>query len=328
VTPRPERIVDRSDFRSKSTLGVAISALVLLIPFSVNNFLQGRYVLGIGSAVVVAMLAANAWSVTRGRYHPSLVLFGLVPIILLFLVLSLRQQGIVGALWCYPAVLAFHSMLPERKAWVANAALLAVCLPQTWLVLEAPLAARVTVTLIGVSVFSVIFVRVITDQQRRLEDQAVTDPLTGLANRVLLRDSLEHAIQQSNRTGVPMTLISLDLDHFKSINDTLGHDAGDRVLRSVGEVLRRRIRRADRAFRLGGEEFLALLYGADQESGQQVAEDLRGAIASLAPIPERAVTASVGIATLRPDEGWREWMKRSDENLYRAKSGGRDRVVA
>ncbi len=328
MTSHPERTVHTSDFRSKSTLGVAISGLVLLTPFSVNNFLQGRYLLGVGSAVIVAMLAANAWSVSRGRYHPSLVLFGLVPIILLFLDLSLRKQGIVGALWCYPAMLAFYAMLPERKAWVANGALLAVCLPQAWLVLEGPLAARVTVTLIAVSTFSVIFVRVITGQQHRLEGQAVTDPLTGLSNRVLLRDSLEQAIQQSHRTGTPMTLVALDLDHFKSINDTLGHDAGDRVLRSVGEVLQRRIRRADRAFRLGGEEFLALLYGADEESGQQVAEELRGAIATLAPLPDRSVTASVGIATLRPDESWREWMKRSDENLYRAKSGGRDQVVA
>jgi diguanylate cyclase (GGDEF)-like protein len=245
-----------------------------------------------------------------------------------FLAFALRKQGIIGALWCYPAVISFYFMLPERKAWIANAVLLAVALPQAWGALEAPLAARVAATLLAVSAFSAIFVRVIIDQQRRLEAQAITDPLTGLSNRTTLRAALEQAIQQSSRTRTPMTLVALDLDRFKSINDSLGHDAGDSVLRAVGDLLHRRIRRADKVFRLGGEEFLALLYGTNEENGRRVAEELRGAVASLALLPDRPVTVSIGVATLRPDESWIEWMKRSDENLYRAKASGRDRVAA
>jgi diguanylate cyclase len=317
-----------TDFRSKSTLGVAVAALFLLTPFAVNNFVQGRYLLGVGSFAIVVILAVSAWGIRRGRDYSSLTLFALVPAILFFLVFSLRKQGMVGVFWCYPAVLAFYFMLPERKAWVANAGLLAVALPQVWDVIEAPLAARVAATLLAVSIFSAIFVRVITNQQRRLEAQAVTDPLTGLANRTLLRATLEQAIQQSDRTGTPMTLVALDLDRFKAVNDTLGHDAGDTVLRGVGQLLRQRIRRADKAFRLGGEEFLAMLYGTGAEDGQRVAEELRGAIASLPLLPDRPVSASIGVATLQPGEDWMEWMKRSDENLYRAKASGRDRVVA
>jgi len=317
-----------SNFRSKATLGVAVAALFLLTPFSVNNFIQGRYVLGAGSLAIVAILAANAWSIRRMRDYSSLTLLALVPAVLFFLVLSLRSQGIVGALWCYPAVISFYFMLPERKAWVANVALLVVAVPQAWVVLETPLAARVAATLLAVSVFSAIFVRVIIDQQLKLQALASTDPLTGLSNRTLLRATLEQAIQQNGRTSTPMTLLALDLDRFKAINDTLGHDAGDTVLRRVGELLQRRMRRVDKVFRLGGEEFLALLYGTDAENGQQVAEELRGAVASLDLLPNKPVTVSIGVATLQPGEDWTSWMKRSDDNLYRAKADGRDRVVA
>jgi diguanylate cyclase (GGDEF)-like protein len=156
----------------------------------------------------------------------------------------------------------------------------------------------------------------------------VTDTLTGLLNRTLLNDTLDDAIQHSARTGVPMTLATLDLDHFKTINDTLGHDAGDVVLRGIGELLRNRVRRVDKLFRPGGEEFLALLYGANNESGKRVAEELRTAIAGYAFLPDHVVTVSIGLATLLPGEDRKQWLKRSDENLYRAKAGGRNQVVA
>ena len=315
------------DFRSKATVALAIIGLIILTPFTVNNFIQDRELLGAGSFAIVAILAANAWSTSRGRYYPSLILLTLVPAILFFLVLSIRSQGLIGIFWCYPAVLAFYCILPERKAWLANVALLAIALPQAWVVIEPHLGTRVAATLVAVSSFSALFVRVITIQQRRLEALAVTDPLTGLSNRVTLRDTLDEAIEQNRRTGAQMTLLSLDLDHFKAVNDSLGHDAGDRVLRSVAEVLKRRMRRADKVFRLGGEEFMALLYGTDVQNARRVAEELRSKIASLTPFPDHPITVSIGVAALEPDEDSTAWMKRSDENLYRAKSQGRNRVV-
>lgn len=303
-------------------------AIVFITPFSINNFIQGRYLLSVFSFVIVTILAYNAWSIRRGRYYPLLTLLSLAPAILLFLNLAIRRQGIIGYLWCYPAIISLYILLPERKALVINALLLIVAVSQAWNVLEHPVAARVAVTLLSVSVFSIVFIRVIAEQQRRLEQLVVSDPLTGLYNRTLLRTTLEEAILQNNRTGVPMTLLALDLDHFKSINDTLGHDAGDAVLRGVSKLLRRRLRRTDKVFRLGGEEFLALLYGTDAKNSLQVAEDLRIAIASLPLLSDRAVTVSIGVATLLPRENWTEWMKRSDKNLYRAKAGGRNRVMA
>ena len=125
-----------------------------------------------------------------------------------------------------------------------------------------------------------------------------------------------------------MTIIALDLDRFKLINDTQGHDTGDMVLRGIGEFLNNRFRRIDKVFRLGGEEFLALLHGTDLDNGFNIAEELRSKVESLAIIPGQKITVSMGIAAYQAGEDWNEWMKRADENLYRAKLEGRNRVMA
>lgn len=316
------------DFRGKSTLGVALMALIFLTPFSLNNIYQGRYYLGAGSLAIVLVLAVNAWTISRGRHYPSLTLFGLIPPIIIFLSLALQKQAIIGALWCYPAAISFYFILPERKAWIANIALLGVALPQVWYVIDNPLAARVTATLFAVSAFSAIFVRVISNQQQQMQTLAVTDPLTGVLNRALLHDTLEQASQQSNRTDIPMTLVALDLDHFKAINDSLGHDAGDIVLKGLGEYLRQSVRATDKVFRMGGEEFLVFLYDTSVEGSQQFAEKLRSEIASLKLLPDHPVTVSIGVATLQSGDDRDEWMKHCDNNLYRAKLNGRNQVVA
>ncbi|WP_417551090.1 GGDEF domain-containing protein [Methylophaga sp.] len=321
-------LIQESPIRVKIIVGVALVVFVLVMPFSIYNFFLQRYILGIGTLLIVFLMAINAWNCWHGRYYPLLILVGLAPIIILFLGLAFYQQGVIGLLWCYPSVISFYFMLPERYAWTANIVLLIMALPMSWLFLDAELASRATATLICVSAFAVIFVRVISIQQHELHDLAMTDSLTGLANRVQLHGSLEHAVQQYERHLAPMTLIELDLDNFKTINDTLGHDAGDDVLRGIGKLLQKRIRRSDKVFRLGGEEFLILLYETDSAQGLQLAEELRQTIEVMPLLPDRSVTASLGIATLQPNENWRDWMKRSDDNLYRAKKGGRNRAVA
>jgi diguanylate cyclase (GGDEF)-like protein len=315
------------DFRAKSSFGVGLAGVVLLTPFTLNHLAQGRMLLGFGTGIIVAVMIAMAWVGGRGRYWPWLVFLGFVPAVMVFLVLSFREQGVIGALWCFPAVLALYFTLPERLAWVSNAALYAVTVPWAWTVLEVSVAARVAATLLGVSVFSAIFVRVISVQQRALVEQALTDALTGLHNRALLPSTLDQAMQQSQRTETPMTLLALDLDDFKEINDTQGHAAGDQVLRGVADVIRSRIRRTDMAFRLGGEEFLAFLYGTDHDRGCHVAEELRSAVASKTLLPGRPVTVSVGVATLDGDLSWEAWLRRCDEKLYTAKARGRNQVV-
>lgn len=316
-----------TDFRAKATLGVALAGLVLLAPFTINHVLQGRILLAAGTGLIVVTLAALAWVGRKGRYHPWVTFIGLTPPMLFFLGISLYEQGVIGALWCFPAILVFYFTLPEKLAWVSDVGLYLVAVPMAFIVLEPPVAARVAATLAGVSVIAAIFVRMMGVQQRALEVRAFSDALTGLHNRALLEPTLEQAMEQSRRTGLPMTLLALDLDWFKAINDGLGHQAGDAALKGVADIIRARIRRSDRAFRLGGEEFLAFLYGTDHERGRQVAEELRNAVASKSIVPGRPITVSIGVASYSGDPNWEEWLRRCDQNLYGAKAAGRNSVV-
>lgn len=315
------------DFRRNSTVRVAVVLAVALIPFAINNFIQGRVLVALGQSVIVALLTFSAWSIRRGRYYSSLASYLLVPSLLAVLMLALTRHALVATLWCYPVVVAFYLLLPERRAWLANTLLLAIALPMAWYFVNPALAIRLAATLLLVSAFAAIFVRVIAEQQKKLEALAVTDTLTGVFNRTLLQSTLETAIRRFARSDTPMALIALDMDHFKSINDSLGHAAGDAVLAGVGDLLRKRVRGSDRVFRLGGEEFLLYLYGTGTDGAVQLAEALRAEIESSRFVDDWRVTASFGVAALCPDEEWSAWMKRSDDNLYRAKAGGRNRVV-
>jgi diguanylate cyclase (GGDEF)-like protein len=160
------------------------------------------------------------------------------------------------------------------------------------------------------------------------EARAATDSLTGLPNRRAVQDALKRMIAQSGRTLSPMAVLLLDLDHFKQINDTYGHDRGDAVLAAVGDLLGGALRTSDFVGRNGGEEFIALLPDTDADGALEAAEKLRGAIARLTlPGIDRAVTASVGAAIYPHTAADPESLLRlADRALYAAKASGRNRA--
>ena len=161
---------------------------------------------------------------------------------------------------------------------------------------------------------------------RLLEGLAVTDPLTGAFNRRHLDQCLVTAIERRARCGEGASLLLIDVDRFKQVNDTLGHPAGDHVLRSIAAIVRSRARRVDALFRAGGEEFALLLAGADLHDATKVAEELRAAI-ERAPLAEEDLTVSIGISDLRASHTSEGWMQEADAALYLAKRAGRNRVA-
>ena len=164
----PQKLDFTADFRIAANLGCAYASIVLLTPFAINNFVQGRWILGITSFSVSLVLAFNAWSILHGNFRPVLIFFLLVPALISALFFVIGKQGIIGILWSYPAILSFYFMLTERRAWLANALLLLIILPRAWFVLEGTLAIRAVITLMLVSIFSAIFIRLITYQHRKL----------------------------------------------------------------------------------------------------------------------------------------------------------------
>lgn len=163
-------------------------------------------------------------------------------------------------------------------------------------------------------------------------EMAVTDALTGLYNRRYLETQLSQLIEQSVDRGRLLSLLTLDIDFFKSVNDTYGHDAGDRVLQEVAGRIRGSVRSADLACRTGGEEFVVVLPGADLATAERVGERIRKAIAAkpflLGPGTHLTVTASLGVSSLvTAGDAVEDLLKRADQALYRAKREGRNRVV-
>ncbi len=160
-----------------------------------------------------------------------------------------------------------------------------------------------------------------------LETLALRDGLTGLSNRRAFGQRLALEMNRAVRYGTPLSLLLLDVDHFKEYNDTFGHVAGDEVLRTLARLLTGKGRETDFFARYGGEEFVAILPHTDAEGARTLAERLRATI-SAAPWPARAVTASIGAATLLPGMSTEDALvSAADRALYAAKTAGRDRVT-
>jgi len=299
-------------------------------------------VVALGVASVAVMLAVF-WLVTSGIQRlPALVITrnsidllstGLGPAAwvlnvaaLVLLVGRLRCRSLVQ-LWLAVAVLA--SLLdvtvtmyaPERYSagWYLSRV---ISLIATGVVLAAMLREM-----------TLLYARV-ADLNDRLEQMAVTDGLTGLANRRHFNQTLDREWRRARREIDLVSLLMIDIDHFKGYNDRLGHLAGDdclcRVARAIGSCVHRPL---DLAARYGGEEFVVVLPGTDSAGALAVAQRVREAVAAIAlPHPDtgKPVTVSIGIATLRPvaDDSETLLIAASDQALYRAKHAGRDRAVA
>ncbi len=314
-------------FRVQSTFLVTLTSLVVLIPFALNNFIQQRYLIGAGAVAVIAIAALNSFEARRGNNRPALIVFVLAPCMVAFLLLSLYRQGVVATYWIFPVIICYYCMLDARRAQLLNGATLLVLLPVIWTKLDAEIATRLTATLLAVSVFSAISTSVSSRYQSALESRAITDPLTGLLNRALLNDTLNNAIEQFRQQRIPMTVLLLDLDDFKLINDTDGHEIGDAVLIGVGNIVQDATRISDSCFRMGGEEILCLLYGADYTSGCNVAERIRSRINTTNFASSQSTTASIGVSTLQPNESWQSWVARADKQLYQPKEAGKNQVA-
>jgi diguanylate cyclase (GGDEF)-like protein len=178
---------------------------------------------------------------------------------------------------------------------------------------------------------SISFFRRMTDANDMLRVQAAVDPLTGVMNARAYYATTDRLIQVGLRSGSPFSVLFVDLDHFKSINDRYGHEAGDAVLRSVAASLTADIRQSDALGRIGGEEFSIFLPDTDLNQAEVLAEKLRKSIEALTPTvgdTQLKVTASIGVAGNRPDHRTIADIQRSaDQAMYQAKKQGRNRVT-
>ncbi len=164
---------------------------------------------------------------------------------------------------------------------------------------------------------------------RQALDQALRDPLTGVQNRSAFQTTMEREFDLARRQQVPLSLIVLDIDHFKHFNDNYGHSFGDDVLKAVTASAESTIRRSDMIFRYGGEEFVIVASHTDLEGAALLAERIRRNIEALGTVGGReiCITASLGATELKAGDSAADLFDRADEALYSAKSQGRNQTV-
>lgn len=159
---------------------------------------------------------------------------------------------------------------------------------------------------------------------------AFRDPLTGAGNRIALDKTLTREIELAKRHGQPLSVLMLDLDHFKLVNDNHGHGTGDSVLKAAVSTIEDCIRSTDMCFRYGGEEFLVMLSNADHQGAMRIADRIRDAISQLTfntPEGELKITTSIGASTVQPHDNMESLCERADTALYQAKDSGRNKVI-
>jgi diguanylate cyclase (GGDEF)-like protein len=316
----------RTDFRFAVLVLFCLAALLGIAPFVVYRFLQGETAVGATDAAIVLALAATLLYAWRGGDVSRASHFIVAATIVGCLVVG-HEVGLSGAFWSYAAIVAAFLLVPRRRALVAATVLIvlltvdATAFPT--LLPRLMYIASATVTCL----FAFAFARHTALQREQLEILASRDPLTGAPNRRAMARELHIAAEAFRRHKVAVGLLVMDLDHFKRINDELGHEAGDSVLVDFARLVQSRSRAGDRLFRYGGEEFVLLLPGTDAEALRPLADTLRRAVAQGLRAGDRAVTVSVGGAVLQPGEDNAQWLARADAAMYLAKREGRDRVV-
>ena len=324
---QPRRSQDILEFcRERIMYLLTMAIAVFVTPFAVIDFFEGHYFLGAATFAVVVCFCIDGYAIHTKRRPPIPFQFLLLPTVAA-IGTSLRTDAIHGALWCFPGVLLCYFVLPRRRAIAASLFLLAVSAPMVLLSLGQDIALRFVVTL----ALTIVIIYIITDAIRELQSellaQAVTDPLTGAYNRRQMETTLEEGIERHQRTGAPASILMIDIDHFKRVNDEMGHDAGDRLLKALVLLIKNRSRKLDRLLRMGGEEFLLFLPDTPAAAALTKAENLRARIAEGTFIKNRAVTVSIGVADCRRDITQDAWIKIADNALYKAKETGRNRVV-
>jgi diguanylate cyclase len=276
-------------------------------------------------AVAILFLAYILYRAGSGR--EGLVL--LYPLALLFGVLRLSAKRLlllaVLALAAHGAVLHLSYLHDDYGEFdldtaIAEFAVLMIVLP--WFAVMGGYVNRLRLRLTDTN-------RELSQALERIEQLAIRDELTGGYNRRFMLDALARERSRAERLREPFSICLLDIDHFKSINDTLGHAAGDAVLQELPSVAGQGLRGVDAFGRFGGEEFLLVLPGTTVDGARRVAERVRAAIeaAQFPGVPAgRRVTVTVGVAERAPGEDIRALLKRADRALYAGKGAGRNRV--
>ena len=318
--------------RSQSTRKTAEGYLPLILsgafalgitPFAVMRFMKGEWLVGVVDVVIILAVVALGTLVYRTR-QVRFVSIATSALCIGGVLSTVYLNGPQQVLWAYPAVMAIFYLVKPREGIFFSLALIAALIPKLLPEENVFQTTTILITIVVMISFAYAF-SVVTNRQRGLLiGLATKDPLTGAGNRRALENKMAEVVAGHSRNRTLSTLIILDLDHFKAVNDAHGHATGDQILRSITEIVNLRIRVTDSLYRIGGEEFVVVLEGQDMAGASHLAEQLRTLVEANELVPDQAVTISLGVAEIRYKETGSDWLHRADEALYQAKRAGRN----
>ena len=302
---------------------LSIAGALCITPFAVMRLMAQQWVAAAIDMLIIAgilALGCTVYFTRRVRYAAIVIAFlaggGVIA--------TIYMVGPQQIYWAYPALAAFFYLLRPTEAIVVTLTLIAALIPAFLPSVGRVETATVFITLVLMGAFGYAFSIVTNRQRSALIQLATRDPLTGAGNRRALESKLEDVVRKQQRKPSTASLILLDLDHFKAVNDRHGHATGDEILKSLTEIINLRIRVTDSLFRIGGEEFVIVLDGEGRDHARHLAEQLRTLVEANELVPNQEVTISLGVAELEAGESALHWLKRADEAMYDAKRRGRN----
>lgn len=307
-------------------MAMGLVGLVAVAPFALWRWMRQEYLLAVlDSGLVVVIITAMIWG-WRGGSMRYIAYFATLPVSAFAAIISVVSPE-SGYYWIFVAILTNAMLLPKPGA----AALLSLVMVAVAMLLGAPQSifqlTTVAVTLVMAVLFSYVFASRADRQRRQLESLALRDPLTGLDYRRAFEAAIEQALREAEGGQQIFGLALLDLDGFKDVNDVHGHEAGDAVLRQLSGLISDYLRASDRLFRIGGEEFVLLLPGADVQGMHARMDNLRQRIQANLHCGGAPITASIGAAGWQNGDTATSWLMRADAAMYRAKHKGRNQVI-
>lgn len=235
--------------------------------------------------------------------------------------------GPVSLSWIYLVLMTNFFIADNRLAACTNLFVVAGLLLVPGLFPDTLAAFSAAASAVLVTFFAYLFAIRIGIDRSTLEKVAALDVLTGMPNRRMMERALTEAVSRQRTDKDRYGLIIIDIDHFKAVNDSYGHAAGDAAIADLAAILRHQMRKDDQVFRFGGEEFVALVKVTSrvdlQVAAERIRTDVRGALRG----PGGRITVSVGASLLGDEERWQDWFSLADAALYSAKSAGRDSTV-
>lgn len=310
-----------------------------LVPFACLQFINGFWWVGAGELLASAVLLLGVWHLPRTANLQVWIYAYLVTLFAFFLVIMVLPEASVSAfVWVLMMPVLAYLLLGKREGMLLSLPFMIAGGVIYFLHLGHIGSAHALIDLLNMMLCGALMLAFIhmyevrrEEAEQRLVDMAQTDALTGLANRSNFQGTLNRTIAECERSGSGFALVIMDIDHFKVVNDTLGHDAGDQVLRDISQSLTERLRSTDFVGRLGGEEFGLILRNVKPADAFELMDELRQRIASRELVYGEVsvqVTACFGIAQW-PDHGRsaETLFCIADRCLYSGKRAGRNRVA-